>query len=125
MAKKEGDLIEFKIQVDEKKLRKQMEELMDPTAMLQIQNAFALIIDPWVPFLEGPLSQTLEITPQYVKYNVPYAHYQYTGDGFNHTTDKHPLATERWDRVAMQTELDTFIEQVRAILERRAKEIYG
>ena len=65
------------------------------------------------------------ITPEYVHYRVPYAHYQYYGDGFNHTTDYHPLATERWDKVAMQTELDSFMEGVKRILEQRAREIYG
>ena len=119
------EIVKYQVHVDEKALRKQMENLLDKTTMLRIQNLFAKTIDPWVPFLEGPLSQTLEITPEYIHYKVPYAHRQYTGDGFNHTTDYHPLATERWDKVAMQTELDKFLEQVKAILEQRAKELYG
>lgn len=125
MAKKEGELITFKVHVDDDALRKQMENLLDDKVMLEIQTLFAKTINPWVPFLEGPLSQTLEITPEYVKYLVPYAHYQYTGDEFNHTKDYHPLATARWDQVAMQTELDSFMANVRQILERRAKELYG
>jgi hypothetical protein len=119
------EIVKFQIQVNDKALRKQIEELADPSTMLAIQNLFAKTIDPWVPFLEGPLSQTLHITPEYVQYRVPYAHYQYYGDGFNHTTDYHPLATERWDKVAMQTELDSFMEGVKRILEQRAREIYG
>ena len=125
MSKKEGDLISFKVYVDDKALERQMENLLDDKVMLEIQNLFAKTINPWVPFLEGPLSQTLEITPEYVKYLVPYAHYQYTGDDFNHTKDYHPLATARWDEVAMQTELDSFMEQVKGILARRARELYG
>ena len=125
MAKKEGELISYKVHVDDKALRKQMENLLDDKVMLEIQTLFAKTIDPWVPFLEGPLSQTLEITPEYVKYLVPYAHYQYTGDNFNHTKDYHPLATARWDKVAMQTELDSFMANVKKILERRARELYG
>jgi len=125
MGKKEGELIQYQVHIDDKALRKQMEELADRTTMLRIQNLFAKTIDPWVPFLEGPLSQTLEITPEYVKYNVPYAHYQYTGYWFNHTRDHHPLATAFWDRVAMQTELDSFVSQVGELLELRAKELYG
>lgn len=125
MAKKEGELISYKVHVDDKALRKQMENLLDDKVMLEIQNLFAKTIDPWVPYLENPLSTTLEITPEYVKYLVPYAHYQYTGDNFNHTKEAHPLATARWDKVAMQTELDSFMANVKKILERRARELYG
>ena len=125
MGKKEGEVIQYQIHINDKALRKQMEELADRTTMLRIQNLFAKTIDPWTPFLEGPLSQTLEITPEYVKYLVPYAHYQYTGDWLNHTTDYHPLATAYWDKVAMQTELDSFVAQVGELLELRAKELYG
>lgn len=120
-----NDVLNFQIHVDDKALQKQMENLLDSRTMLEIQTLFAKTINPWVPFLEGPLSQTLQITPEYIRYLVPYAHYQYYGDGFNHTKDFHPLATERWDQVAMQTELDSFMAQVRLILERRAKELYG
>lgn len=99
--------------------------LLDDNTMTQIQTLFAKTIDPWVPYLEGPLSQTLNITPEYVEYLVPYSRRQYFGDSFNHTTDYHPLASARWDQVAMQTELDSFKNQVLDILRRRARELYG
>lgn len=120
-----GDIVKFQVHIDDKAIQKQIESLIDDKVMLEIQNLFAKTIDPWVPFLEGPLSQTLEITPEYVKYLVPYAHYQYEGTNFKHTTDYHPLASAHWDKVAMQTQLDIFVAQVKQILERRAKELYG
>lgn len=115
----------YHVDIDEKELQRKLDSLIDDKTMLEVHNVFAKMIDPWVPFLEGPLSQTLRISPEGVDYLVPYAHYQYTGDGFNHTTEYHPLATARWDEVAMQTELERFKKEVTAILERRARELYG
>ena len=118
----------FKIPIDEKFIKAvngQYEKILDDDTKIAVNNLLAKTIDPWVPYLEGPLSQTLEITPEYIKYLVPYAHYQYYGDGFNHTLEKHPLATERWLEVAMQTEYDSFIQQAREIVERRVRELYG
>lgn len=119
---------DFKIPIDEKFINAvngQFEKILDDETKLAVNNLLAKTIDPWVPYLEGPLSQTLEITPERIKYAVPYAHYQYYGDGFNHTKDFHPLATERWLEVAMETEYDSFMAQARQIVERRARELYG
>lgn len=119
------DIVKFQVHINDEAIRKQIQNLLDDKTMLEIQNLFAKTIDPWVPFLEGPLSQTLEITPEYVKYLVPYAHYQYSHPEFNHTVEHHPLATALWDKVAMQTQLESFEAQVKEILERRAAELYG
>lgn len=120
-----AEIVKFKVDIDDEKLAEQLTGLVDDKTMLEIHNLFAKTIDPWVPFLEGPLSQTLEITPEYVKYIVPYAHRQYNGVDFKHTTDYHPLASAQWDKVAMQTQLDSFTEEVKKILIRRANELYG
>ncbi len=120
-----SDVIKFNVEVDETTLNTALQDLITDDVMLQIQNLFAKTINPWVPFLEGPLSQTLEITPEYVRYLQPYAHYQYVGDNFNHTIDYHPLASARWDKVAMQTELESFEQQIQDILARRARDLYG
>lgn len=93
----------------------------DPATMLEVHTLFAKTIDPWVPYLHGPLSQTIEIEPDCVRYTQPYARRQYYGVGFNHTTDTHPLASALWDKVAMQTQRDTFADQVHDILVRRAR----
>lgn len=113
------------VDIDLGKIQSKVESLVDDTVMLQVHNLLAKTVDPWVPFLEGPLSQTLEITPEYVRYLQPYAHYQYVGVHFNHTKTHHPLASAEWDKVAMQTQLESFEEQVKQILIRRAKELYG
>lgn len=115
----------FKVPIDSALIQDKVEELLTDDVRLELNNLVAKTIDPWVPFLEGPLSQTLEITPEHLKYLVPYAHYQYYGDGFNHTKDYHPLATERWLDVAMQTQYEVFIAHAREILARKAREVNG
>lgn len=116
----------IKVKVDVDSIDGKLKKLVnDDATMLEIHNLFAKTIDPWVPFLEGPLSQTVEIEPHCIRYIQPYARYQYFGVGFNHTIDYHPLASALWDEVAMQTQRETFIENVRQILARRARELYG
>lgn len=98
----------------------------DPT-MLEIHNLLAKKCDPYVPFLEGPLSQSglAQVTPDYVQYGngvVPYAHYQYVGENFNHTLDYHPRATAFWDKVMMQEKGEEFCKEIEDILTRRMNE---
>lgn len=117
--------IKTTIHINDKALESRITNLLDDKTMLEIHNLYAKMMDPYVPFLEGPLSQTTEVTPHYVRYIQPYAHYQYEGVGFNHTKDYHPLATAKWDEAMMAAKGDEFIAQVKAILRRRAKELYG
>lgn len=114
-----------KIDLNNKALESKINSLLDEKTMTQIHNEFAKVLDPYVPFLEGPLSQTVQIYADHIKYVQPYAHYQYEGINFNHTTTYHPLATAQWDKVAMTNEMDKFEQSVRNILVRRAKELYG
>lgn len=118
------------VNIDDMKLKVLLNGLIDDTTMLEIHNLFAKMCDPYVPFLEGPLSQSAlaQVTPEYVQYGnetVPYAHYQYVGENFNHTLDYHPKATAFWDKVMMTEKGEEFTEQVKDILTRRARELYG
>lgn len=102
------------------------EELIsDEATMLEIHNLFAKMCDPYVPFLEGPLSQTVEVRSDGNTYIQPYARYQYYGTEFKHTLDYHPLASAKWDEAMMTDKGEEFLEQVKQILIRRANELYG
>lgn len=125
-----SNFVGINIEIDESAVQAKITELIDDSVMLEIHNLFAKMCDPYVPFLEGPLSQSAlaQVTPEYVQYgnsNVPYAHYQYYGTHFNHTKDYHPQATALWDKVMLSEQGDSFKEQVTEILRRRAKELYG
>lgn len=102
-------------------LKKQFEALLDDHTMLQIHNELARYCNPYVPMLNGPLSQTVEISPDGVTYTQEYARYQYYGDEFNHTIEYHPLATARWDEAMMRDKGDMFALQIQAILEMKRR----
>ena len=92
----------------------------DDETMLLVHARYSQILDPYVPYDTGYLSQgSVEIEPDGVVYTADYAWRQYYGENFNHKTEVHPLATAFWDKVAMQTYLDTFAEDVKEILVRR------
>ena len=52
----------------------------DKKTMLEVQNKFAQMCDEFVPMQEGMLAQNINVTPQYVEYKSPYAHYLYVGE---------------------------------------------
>ena len=120
-----SNTVHVKVEIDDMKIQAKLNRLVDAQTMLEIHNLLAKMCDPYVPFLEGPLSQTTEITPNYVRYTQPYAHYQYYGTWFNHTKDYHPLASAKWDEAMMRDKKDEFEQQVKEILVRRARELYG
>lgn len=75
-----GDIIKVDVNVNVGAINAKVDQLVDDTTMLAIHNLLAKMCDPYVPMDEGVLAQTTEITPEYVRYNVPYAHYMYIGE---------------------------------------------
>lgn len=122
------EIIPTEIKISDRVLRKKLDRLKnDDATMIEVHNLFAKMCNPYVPFLEGMLSQSglAHVTAEGVEYNVPYAHYQYNGTEFNHTLDYHPLASAEWDKAMLQDHKKEFEEQVKRILIRRAKQLYG
>jgi len=105
-----------------KELRRQLKDVNDPTTMIAVYNTLAKKCDPYVPFLEGPLSQTVRISSEGVRYIQPYARYQYYGAHFNHTTDYHPLASAQWDKAMMRDHRQEFSQEVKEIIRWRIKQ---
>ena len=68
------------VKVNVERLRYKLSQLVDDKVMLQVHNTFAKMCDPYVPMDEGYLSQSVHVTPQYVQYQGPYAHYMYMGE---------------------------------------------
>lgn len=134
-----SDFVKADVSVDVSSITRKFDNLINEETMLAIHNLFAKMCDEYVPFLEGPLSQSAfaQVTPDYVQYGgkgyttsnrpggVPYARYQYYGVGFNHTKDYHPKATAYWDKAMMSEKGEVFCNQVKQILVRRAKQLYG
>lgn len=92
----------------------------DDWTMTMVNAQLAQILDPYVPYDTGFLSQeSVEIEADGIYYTAYYAWRQYYGDDFSHNTEVHPLATSRWDEVAMQTHYNEFTEDVKEIIIRR------
>ncbi len=128
-----SEIIDFSVEVDISGIEDRFTDLCkDNTTRLEINNKFVEFCDPYVPMLNGPLSESAfaQVTPERIKYGgagtgVPYARYQYYGVNFNHTVEWHPKATALWDKAMMQERGEEFAEEVRNILVRRYKELYG
>lgn len=127
----------------------------DDESRIAIHDTYGKMIEPWVPMDTGHLAQSPQATPQYLRYPGPYAHYMYVGEVYGpnipikdeltgeiigwwsppqkqptgrkiqYSTEQHPLACAEWDKVAMQTKKQDFIETVKGILQKRMKEING
>lgn len=108
-----------------KKLEKRLKQVNNATTMLAIHNTLAKMCDPYVPFLEGPLSQTNVVSPEGVRYIQPYARYQYYGEDFNHTTEYHPLASAMWDKAMLRDKGEEFRIEVELIVKERLRQTNG
>lgn len=97
--------------------------IFDDATMTYVHTRLHAYCSDYVPMDSGALDQTVDITPEYVHYKSPYAHFQWEGLVFvdergstyalpNHSKhatttllqysdDKHPLATSHWEVAAM------------------------
>lgn len=96
---------------------------------------------PYVPMDSGMLDQNVNITPEYVHYKSPYAHFQWEGEVFvddrgstyakrstskhatgrnlQYSTDKHPLATSHWEQAAAAAKVKQLAEDVEEYIKRK------
>ena len=88
----------------------------DPRIKLAIHNTLAKRCDPYVPFLNGPLSQTVRVDAEGAHYGVIYAQYQYYGVNFRHTLEYHPLASAKWNEAMMRDHGEEFKLEVKELI---------
>ena len=148
-----GKIIKSKVNLDPNAIGAKIENLVkDSQTMLEIHNLYAKMMAPYVPF-ESDLGN-IEVTPEYVRYNTPYAHYHYEGITYGRNIPiiedgivvgwfslpyedgkKRPTGTElkfqktkasaHWDEAMLDEKREEFVKQVEEILARRARELYG
>lgn len=109
----------------DKAIQQKLAQVNNPSTMVAIHNTLAKKCDPYVPFLNGPLSQTNVVSAEGVRYIQPYARYQYYGTDFNFTRDYHPLASAQWDKAMLRDHRAEFIEEVRDIIRWRIQKADG
>lgn len=88
----------------------------DARIKLACNNTLAKRCDPYVPFLNGPLSQTVRVDTEGAHYNVIYARYQYYGINFKHTLEYHPLASAKWDQAMLRDHREEFCQEIKEII---------
>ena len=123
-----GEVLHVKVELNSEAIERKLDALLDDRTNLEIQNTLARFCNDYVPMLEGPLSQTIDVQPDGVTYTQPYYLHDMNEDlagTTNRTRVYHPKATSFWDRAMMMEKGDVFIEEVKRILERRARELYG
>lgn len=145
-------IITTNIKVNPNAIKGKLENLVDDTTMLEVHNLFAKKMEPYVPFSSDLAN--MQVTPECVIYNTPYAHYHYEGitygrnvpiiedgiivgwfslpyeDGKKRPTGtelhfQKPKASAHWDKAMLADKREEFVKEVEAILRRRARELYG
>ena len=136
-----------------KKLISRLDAINNETTMTAVHNTLAKWCDPYVPMQNGPLSQTVQISAQGVRYIQPYARYQYygevygpnipiieggdivgwfspkgkkkhpTGRPLTYSKEYHPLATSFWDKAMLRDHREEFVDEVKGILEWRMMQV--
>lgn len=108
------------VKIDDTAILKTVEAIThDDGVMTEVHQAFAEIINPYVPYDTGNLSQDITVSAEGVTYHADYAAKQYYGEEFHHNKEHHPLASAHWDAVAMQTEKEAFANRVTEIIKER------
>ena len=94
--------------------------LADPKFRTQVNQEFAEICDPYVPFVTGQLAENIRVDSNGITYEQPYASNVY--DSMNvHSKEFHPLATSQWDEVAFANHKDELTAKTKEIIEKWIK----
>ena len=142
----------MRVKVDFSFIKKDITNILNNREVkLAINNEFARMCDPYVPMVEGMLSQSVQVQEDGIYYPGPYAHYMYigqvygpnipivengeivgwfsppgkqkypTGREIHYTTELHPLASKEWDKAMLRDKGEDFTHTVEAILYRSLK----
>lgn len=65
--------------IDANSILNKYQDLITDSVMVEIYNLWGKLMEPYVPMDSGNLSHNFEVTPNYIRYRGPYAHYQYIG----------------------------------------------
>lgn len=99
--------------------QKTMQRILGDNIKVYANTRLHAYCDPYVPMDTGMLSQTVDITKDYVHYKVPYARRMYDGDGLNFSKDKHRLATAHWDKAMAVAKGQQLADDITAYIKRR------
>lgn len=111
-----------KVTIDENAIREKLNSVIHKDDLMwHVHETYAYTVKPWVPYDTGYLcgdadASAVEITSHAVVYHADYAAVNYYGTEIHHKREHHPLASAYWDKVAMQTEKDSFTQKVKELI---------
>ena len=82
------------------KLKKLEAVAESPKTGIWLAETCAKNMDQYIPYQTGNLKDNFTIEPFKITYTAEYARYQFYGK-FDHSKNKHPLATGHWSRAMM------------------------
>lgn len=100
-------------------------EILDDTTRLKINETIADMCDPYVPYISGNLAHDIVISPDGIEYSAEYAEKVYNGR-WEHSKQVHPLASSQWDKVMLEDHEEELNAKLDAIVAQRIRELgYG
>ena len=95
-----------------------MRDVQDPQVRNEVAGIYADLIEPWVPYKSGALSNSRQIKDGQIIYDANHAAPQYFAPDkkWNRETGVHPLATSKWDEVADNFIWDSFRKKAGKII---------
>ncbi|EAA0126882.1 minor capsid protein [Listeria monocytogenes] len=107
----------IKVRVDLSKTKGNVKKAKERGQFALINQA-AADISPYVPFLDGDLSnQYIIMNDKEIMWTSIYARRLYKGINFNFTLTHHPLAGPEWDQRAKVDKLESWIEVAQKAVE--------
>ncbi|EGI5108770.1 minor capsid protein [Listeria monocytogenes] len=107
----------IKVRVDLSKAKGSVKKAKERGQFALINQA-AADISPYVPFLDGDLSnQYIIMNDKEIMWTSIYARRLYKGINFNFTLTHHPLAGPEWDQRAKVDKLESWIEVAQKAVE--------
>lgn len=97
---------------------KHMNKVQSDKLGLFAAQTFKKLQDPYVPMRTGNLANaSATVKPWTIWHHTIYAHYQYTGYGFNYYRGMHPQATYEWDKKAFAERGEDFVAAIQAYVD--------
>lgn len=112
------------IKFDAAELTQRVEGVLDKSAKLFFYNEFYRAMEPYVPADTLSMYDTANISSDGIFFIMPYSsapYYGKTKDGnqMNFKTDKHPLATDHWDKAAWEAKKNEICAALQDYINRR------
>ena len=92
---------------------------LDDEAKLFLTNTAYKLMNDYIPMDTGNLAWTVDITPEYLHFKVPYAEKMYEGDQLHFRKDDHSLATAHWDKAMMDARGDKLRQTMQKYMDKR------